>query len=1091
MSMNSKKIGIVCSSRWKNTFAACAHRSQALFILVIFASLIIGTDAYGAKPQSRDQEAQKSTNSDIVGQVSGTEGAPLSRVTVIAEDLATHQKFQAVSDSTGSFSLKGLPAGEYSIRATADGFKQFVIRKIPLVAGDEAKATVRMQPGNASEVVEGGANSIVSRAGTSLAGKELSDIPQNQRNFVNLVQLSGGANEGNTNGSGSGAKPGAQHSSSSVSVGGQLETLNNAMIDGIDNNERINSEVSVHPSVDAIGGMQISASAYPATQGRAGGGVIDITSKSGTKKLHGSIYEYFRNDDLDAYPYLFGAHTSKPEVRQNQYGGSLGGPLWKGGKTTFFGNYEGFRLIQGRSPVLLTVPTTYEHNNPGDFTDITGGTKLTSAQLDSAGLQYFKLYPYPNSGTSTYVSAPSGSDFAHAGGLRVDHQFSPKDMFFARFTYDRSATGIPSAFPDVTEDGITIRPGGQLYTFAGNNLDTALNTIVSYTHVFSPHMNLDLKAGYTQWVETDSDLNPNNAVNEIFGQSNINVTETSNGLAPISMGTAAPLGNSGYFRPLTQVDNAFTYKGNLSWTVGHHNMSIGAGLIRRQFTYGSSMYSLGYWTVSDLPSLLKGEYTASTRSVNLDIPHYRTWEPSIYFEDEWHVFNNFTLSWGVRYDIFTPPTEIKNRLSNFDSTTGNIIVAGQNGVSKTADVNTDHSGIVPRVGFNWAPIANVSIHGGFGIVASPAADGSVFMGAPYTYTYGTCSSTTCATGYQKLADGLPVITTPSTTNPSGTMEGVRAKKLKNMSMDQFNLGIDYSLSQHDTAHVTYVGSLGRHISREFPDLNAPSPNASSTPNTYRPYYSIDPNLTTLAYTDSGGSSSYNALQASYSHIVGYGLTATVNYTMSHGLDNARPWGFDTTGYGSVISDSNTRDYGNSDFDVRHHITSTVMYELPFGIGATGWKKTVEKGWQMNVMEIWGTGLPFTVLNVTDMSGTNPGAYQGDRPNVTGKPNLSNKSTNEFFDTSAFTAQTSGTLGNERRNQYYGPHSRHTDVSLFKTFQMSEGKTVQFRTECFNVTNTANFAAPANTLGGANFGQLTQITTGYTPREIQFALRLQF
>jgi len=807
MSMNQEDIGIVRSNRSKNTTARYARWSRWQFILAILICFILSTNAYGAKSQNNGQEAAKSATSEIVGQVFGADGAPLSKATVIVEDLATHQKFQAISDSAGSFSLKSLPVGEYSIQATAEGFKQFVIRKIPLVAGDEAKATVKMQPGSASEVVEGGADSIVSRAGTSLAGKDLNDIPQNQRNFVNLVQLSGGANEGSTNGSGSGAKPGAQHSSSSVSVGGQLETLNNSMIDGIDNNEFINSEVAVHPSVDAIGGMQISASAYPATQGRAGGGVINITSKSGTKELHGSIYEYFRNDDLDAYPYLFGAHTSKPEVRQNQFGGSLGGPLWKAGKTTFFGNYEGFRLIQGRSPSLLTVPTTYEHDNPGDFTDI-GGAKLTASQIDNVGLQYFKLYPYPNSGTSTYVSAPSGSNFAHAGGLRMDHSFSPHDLFFARFSFERSAAGIPGAFPDVTEDGMTISPGGQLYTFAGNNLDTSMNTVVSYAHTFSPHMNVDLKAGYTQWVETDTDLNPNNAVNEAFGQPNINLTSTANGLAPISMGTAAPLGNSGYFRPLNQVDNAFTYKGNLNWTVGRHNMSIGAGLIRRQFTYNASLYSLGYWTVSDLPSLLEGEFTSVQRSVNLDQPHYRTWEPSIYFEDEWQVFHNFTLSWGVRYDIFTHPTEIKNRISNFDPTTGNIIVAGQDGVSKTANVNTDYSGFVPRIGFNWTPIANASIHGGFGIVASPPAGESSFGGPPYTYGYGTCSSTTCATGYQKLADGLPEISTPSITDPSGIMTGVRAKNLKNMSMDQFNLGIDYSFSQHDIAHVTYVGSLG-------------------------------------------------------------------------------------------------------------------------------------------------------------------------------------------------------------------------------------------------------------------------------------------
>jgi len=233
------------------------------------------------------------------------------------------------------------------------------------------------------------------------------------------------------------------------------------------------------------------------------------------------------------------------------------------------------------------------------------------------------------------------------------------------------------------------------------------------------------------------------------------------------------------------------------------------------------------------------------------------------------------------------------------------------------------------------------------------------------------------------------------------------------------------------------------------------------------------------------------LQAGYVHTTKFGVNATLNYTLAHGLDDARPWAYDTSGFGTVVSKSNTIDYGNSTFDVRHHLVSTVMYKLPFGQSATGKRQIAEKGWQFNVIEVWGTGLPFTVVNATDVSNTNPGASSADRPDVKGNPNLSSKGVNKFFNTDAFSAQTTGTLGSERRNQYHGPHSRHTDVSLFKDFQLPRAMTMQFRTECFNVTNTANFATPAAVLNGANFGQLTQITSGYTPREIQFALRMQF
>lgn len=1048
---------------------------------LVLACSLLGLPSFSyAGSEARESQAITST---IAGQVLTPEGSSLSKAEILVENLETHQKFQTISDTAGQFLIKGLSPGEYKLLVTEEGYKSFYISKLPLVAGDQAKATVKMQHGLSSELLEGESNSVTSRAGTSLVGKVLNDIPENQRNFVNLAQLSTGANEGNMNGSSSDAKPGAQHSSSSVSVGGQLETLNNNMIDGIDNNERINSLIAVHPSVDAIAGMQVVGSAYSATQGRAGGGVINITTKSGAKMYHGSVYEYFRNDALDAYPYLFGAHTRKPEVRQNQFGGSIGGPLWKD-KTTFFADYEGFRLIQGRPPALLTVPTKYEHDNPGDFTDV-GGQKLTT--LDSVGLQYFKLYPLPNTGSNSYVTAPSGSNFSHTGDLRIDHRFSPKDSFFSRFSYNRSTIGVPGAFPDVTEDGITIHPGGQLYTFAGNTLDLSMNGVLSYTHTFNSKLILDLKAGYTQWNETAIDLNPKYPVNQIFGQLGVNEAANTNGLAPVNVVSASSLGNGGYSRPSNQLDNTFSYKGMLSWTRGRHNLSIGGGLIRRQYNNESSSSGLGSWTVMNLTSLLKGEFTSVQRILSLAQPHNRTWEPSWFLQDEWNAAHGLTITYGVRYDVYTSPTEVKNQLINFNSETGKIDIAGKNGASKTANVNTDYSSFMPRIGFNWTPDGETSIHGGFGMVSTLASGGSSSL----ISTFGVCSSSTCPNGYRTLAAGLPMPTTPDYSNPTGNLTNMRALHLKNIYLEQFNLGIDRSFGKFDSIQVSYVGSLGRHLTQQFPDLNAPPPNTSSNPNTLRPYYSVDPNLTTVAFIASGGSSSYNALQTAYSHSSKYGLNVNFHYTLAHGLDNARPWSRDTSGFGTVVSKSGTLDYGNSTFDVRQHLVTTVMYELPFGKTATGSRRLIEKGWQFNVMEIWGTGLPYTVLNATDVSNTNPGASSADRTNVTGNPNLSNKGVHKFFNTDAFVSQAAGELGNERRNQYHGPHSRHVDVSLFKNFQLAKGMTMQFRTECFNLTNTANFATPANILHGPNFGQLTQITNGYTPREIQFALRMQF
>jgi len=1053
------------------------------------------------KPSGSSSTAQqKVAVAVLTGHVTGAGGAPIADAEVAVEDLVSHQKFSAKTDSGGGFTITNLPAGEISLTVSKAGFKRFLVNKMPLVGGDQAKANVQMQPGSPNEVVIGKPTSVVSRAGTALAGKDLNDIPQNQRNFVNLVQLANGANEGNSNEAASSARPGAQHVSSSVSLGGQQEATNNAQIDSIDNNDRANSQIAVHPSVDLIKEMQISASAYPPNLGRAGGGVVDIVSKAGGESFHGGVFEYFRNSVLNAYPYLFGAHSRKPESRQNQFGGSLGGPLWHG-KTYFFADYEGFRLIEGRPPVILIVPTAYEHAHPGDFSDLPINPVVVT-NLDPIGLDYFKLFPLPNSGPDSYVASPSGNNFAQTGDLRIDHHFSPRDDFFARYSYDKSQSFIPSAFPDVVEDGITIHPGGQIYTFAGSVQDISWNSALSYVHRFSPNVDLDLLAGYTFWNEIDDDLNPTEPVNQIFGQPGINLPTTSNGLAPINVTTASSLGNSGDARPLNQLDNVFDYQGALNWVLGKHTLTLGGSLIRRQFTDSVSQYGLGYWTVTSLPSLLEGQFTAVQRSVSLYQPHYRLWESAGWIIDRWKATPTLTFTYGVRYDVFTPETEAQNRLSNFDVTTGAVVLASTPGVSDTANVRTDYTSIGPRTGFVWQAVKRTTVHGGFGIVASPAADstGSNDKSYPYNATFGTCESiitNVCPGGYTTLAAGLPDPTEPSLANLTGYLLHTRAYGLRSIYLEQFNLGIDQTLSAADVLHVGYQGSLGRHITRQFPDLNAPPPNTSTTPNTLRPYYSIDPNLTSIVYFDSGGVSSYNALQVSYAHATTHGLTATFSYTLARGLDNAtaKPGG-DSNGYGTDIADSNRRDYGNSNADVRHHITTMVSYALPFGKGSHGFIGVLAKGWQFNVLEVWGTGLPFTVLNATDVSGTNPGASSADRPNVVGNPSLAHPSIHEFFNTTAFIlnpqqTQAKGTLGDEARNQLHGPHIRHADVSLFKTLKVHDAITMQFRTECFNLANSANFGAPNANLNGGDFGQLTQITTGYTPREIQFALRLNF
>jgi hypothetical protein len=1068
----SSGLGILQSlvRRHQLDFVACS----------LAAALLAHTPLFAEQKESLRAIAAET---ELSGQVMSASGEAITRAKVSVVRRQSETPYSTFTGGDGHFSFTTLTVGEYRLTVTAEGYKTFSVSRLSLMAGDRVKVDAVMEHGNGSEVVQGSEKSVVSHVGTAVAEKSISDLPENQRNFINVVQVSRGASEGSTNDASSGSRPGAQHQSSAVSLGGQRESTNDSMIDGVDNNERINSQVALHPSIESIGELQVLASVYPANFGHAGGGVINVITKSGTDRLHGSVYEYFRNDLLDSFPFEFGAHNRKPELRQNQFGGSLGGPVSRH-HTFFFGDYEGFRLVEGRAPLELTVPTAYEHDHPGDFTDV-GGPLLT--QLDPVGLAYFGLYPKPNvSGSSDlFVSGANGSNFAHAGDLRIDHGISGADLLFGRFSYTQSSAYIPGEFPKQEEDGMAIEPGGSLTSLPGSLHDAAGNAVLSYSHTFGPHLSLQLQTGYTFWREADDGLNPNTAVNRGFGQPGINLPSTSNGLAPINVIQAAPLGTDGYNRPTGQGDNVFQYSGTATWNRGRHGMSFGAALIDRRWRDIGSSAGLGMWVVNDLPSLLQGQFLQVQRQVDLVNFHYHSSEPSIFIQDEWKALPNLSLSVGLRYDIFTPPVEAHNRLSNFDLLSGKIVVAGRDGVSRTAGVRTDYSGIGPRVGFSWKVLKSATLSAGYGIVSFRPDGGFVYKAEPFIYSFGVCSSKTCSDGFTGLAAGLPFTANPSVTDPSGVLRSMRPFDYHNSYMQQFNVGLE---QRHGTniVRVFYVGTLGRHMTRGFPDINAPPPNTAANPNPLRPFYATAPHLTSIHYIDAEGSSSYNALQASAARMSSKGLTAQLNYTMAHGLD-------DSSGntFGAVPRLASSLDYGNSGLDVRHRATASVFYELPFGKKATGARGLLTKSWQLNFSGVWSTGLPFTVSNATDVSNTNPGASGLDRPNQIAKAVLANSGESRFFNTAAFAAQAPGTLGNERNNQLYGPHNRRVDTSLFKEFVVADGVTLQFRTEIFNLTNTANFAAPASVLGGANFGQLTQLTARYSPREIQVAARLHF
>jgi outer membrane receptor protein involved in Fe transport len=1113
---------------------------------------------------------------DVLGAANDTTGAALPNAKVTITATATGISRTTLTNATGEYTFTMLQVGSYRLSVEASGFKTFVAGNITLTAGDRVRVNAALQVGASTETVQVEASAVAlhtdtAAVGSLIATQDVESLPVDGRNYFTLAQLTPGATISQPFAMGNGKFMLEQRPSSAIDINGQSDVANSNLLDGTDNNERMLGTVGVRPSMDAIQEVKVQTNLYTAESGRTGGGVVDVITKSGTNDLHGSAYEYLRNDFFDAQNY-FATPDAKTRLRQHQFGGSLGGPIRKN-KSFFFTDYEQFRKMNDYTQTF-TVPTLYQEQNIGDFSDQIPGLVLSPSQITTIGKEYFQMFPEPNfDGASyNYVGQGPKTQLSHTYDLRVDHHFSSNDTFFARYSFNDTATTDHSqTLPGKMINSINALDGvvaKQRYQHIG----------LSYQHLFSTNTLLELKAVYLRAADnilpTQNDTNaavafgfPCTATSCIDEE----IGDSPGGLPAFSFaGALGGLMNSSSPAPVNIYDNTFPYSGTLTFTRGPHSMKAGLAMIRRQtlmvgdmggpgapkkgnFSF-NGMYSNGSDGTSTantgvnayvLADMLQGKAYSESRGAPLISNHYRSWDLSGYVQDDWRLKPWLTLNIGLRYDIYTPLTEIDGYLSNFDPSIGMLVspaLLGSQHSSKTAGVKTDFSNMAPRFGFSASLGHNAVLRGGYGLFYFPVLYGQgLLLNAPYKYSYNCenpvssgSSSTACSgefaladsTGGASVAAGLPVPTydvTLATDIAKYPGSSITAVDLgyRSAYLEEYSLQLEKDFSGN-LVSVGYVGNVGRHQPTSI-NIN----NFNQITGTY-PFASLG--NTNISQMVTQATSTYGSMQVAYNRRLRSGLSVNAGYTLAHGLDNSGT----RTGFGlgsgivtclpgdclvdnpsssaSPIDVVNWKryNYGNSDVDIRHRMTATVTYKVP------GWKTSSSivdqfiKGWTLNGIWSWQTGLPFTVGSPR---GPDAGAY----PNQIADWHTSDPTLSQWFNLAAFhrtVGEVNGVhayLGNERRNQLVGPRQRSLNVSINRDFTLHESLKLQFRAEGFNISNTANFSNPGANVpgwnedgtvntsasgggggpGGGPFGAITSTMDSAGNRELQFALKLLF
>ena len=1052
----------------------------------------------------------------ILGTISDSSHAVVPGVQINLTETRTNSHLTQTSNDSGFFVFANLDPGTYRVEAEHPGFRKVVRSDIDLTPNSTVRADLELTPGAVSEVVDVTAETPVLKTdradtGGTIETKQLQTFPLlNNRNYQNLLMLIPGVQR--TYRSNSAFFNSQEHLQSVVNG---LDQRNNYMLEGVDNN--VEGLTGIVPPAESISSVDVSTTNYDPELGRAGGAVTNVTLKSGTNDFHGSLFEFHRDNRLQAKNVFA---SSVPHTVYNQFGGTFGGRIKKD-KLFFFGDYQGSRDVLGNSnlPTIPTLPfrtgdlsaaPTIIYDPTTGNPDGTGRTAFLNKQIPGNRIspiaqRILGFIPAPTrpSLTTNFEKPTSQSKAIDQFDTKFDYVIGANDRLFVRYSFQRATSFDPGLYgPD---NGIYGGPHNSGFQGTGpsRNQSPGLN----YSHIFSPTLVTEVRFGIVRNRNDANNIDRGLTTSRDIGIPNVNLDDWSSGLTEIRV--------DGYDVPLVGFVNSLQWKRsvtNFDWvnnwtkTKGTHVIKWGFDIRReRQDLLQTQVFNpRGRFTFTAGPTSRSGDsqtgFGNSFAAFLLDQPNQigrdlavifparRNTIYNLYFQDKWQVTQKLTLDLGLRWEYWPSSTpHYPGGFSNYNYFNNTLELAGIGQIPNDLGIHNQPKSFGPRLGVAYRFNDKTVFRGGYGISYLPRNTNV------YNFPVSQANQLSPANSFVaagSLATGAP-LPNPVVLPSSGIITSPPAQSYTSIPKDRFqsyvetwNISLQRALPANFSAEVAYVGNHGVNIpvTRNI--------NASQVPGSGNRGQVLNTLFGRTADTNQviGTHSYYDAVQAKLNRRFSGGFMLTTSYAYGKSID-----------FSSQNNIDLSRNRGRADWDRAHIFTQSYIYELPFGQGKrwaqSGPAKWLLGDWQANGLWTWESGLPLDItISATSLNA--PG--NTNRPNVNGTPQIFGATgpSQLYFDTSVFSAPVANTFGSTGRNVLTSPRLFEIDASIFRRFRITERMYMEFRAESFNLSNTPHFDRPGSVFGNPNFGQVTtargtQSVQVNENRQMQFSLRLAF